>query len=184
MDNEDRDSHAIERCRRGDTEAFEELVDRYHRPVFNAVYRMVGDYEETSDLTQQIFLKAWMNLAKFDDKRRFFSWLYRIAMNETINFIKNRKRFEDLDPKLRSTRPDPEEQLEAAEIADKVTKALASLSIDNRVVVILRHFLHFSYDQAAEILAIPEKTVKSRLFTARKQLREILIEEGLARGGA
>jgi RNA polymerase sigma-70 factor, ECF subfamily len=175
-DNED--GACVERCLEGDSEAFDELVVRYQKPVFNAIYHLVHDYEDARELTQSAFLRVFMNLDKFDPQRRFFSWLYRIAVNEAINFLAARKVTEPIDPSLRSPSAGPDAQLEAKDIVGHIQGGILVLSPDYRAVVVLRHFLDLSYDEGAEILEIPVKTFKSRLYSARQLLREYLIAHG------
>ena len=97
MTTEPNDDELVQECLRGDEHAFEILLLRYQGPVFNAILRMVRHREEASDLTQTAFLKAYEQLARFDSQHKFFSWLYRIAINEAINHVKRRGRFEPLD---------------------------------------------------------------------------------------
>lgn len=172
------DLKCVRRCLEGDVEAFGELVERYQVTVFNAVYRMVRHYEDAREITQAVFLKAFRNLESFDLDRRFFSWLYRIAMNESINFNAARRPAEEIPETLPSPGRSPEDLLEASEIERHVGSALLTLTPDYRAVVVLRHFMDCSYLEAAEILQIPEKTVRSRLFSARRVLREALAEYG------
>ena len=92
--NEDRDIALLNDCKRGDRKALDSLVRRYERPVYNAAYRMLGNPDEAADVTQTVFLKAFENLDRFNPKYKFFSWIYRIAINESINQLKKRGRTE------------------------------------------------------------------------------------------
>lgn len=167
----------IAQCLRGDPSAFEPLVTRYQKVVFNVALRMVGDYEDARDVTQVTFVKAWEKLRSFDASHRFFSWLYRIMINESLDLIERRRRQVALDHELPSpARPDRD--FEAGERAERVRAALARLPRDSREVLVLRHFGELSYQEMAEALAIPEKTVKSRLFTARQRIGLLLVAEG------
>jgi RNA polymerase sigma-70 factor (ECF subfamily) len=171
------DAEWVAQCLRGDTSAFELLVAKHHKVVFNVALRMVGDYEEARDVTQATFAKAWEKLATFDPSHRFFSWLYRIMINHSLDLIERRRRQVPLDRELpSSTRPDRD--FEADERAEWVHKALARLPRASREVLVLRHFTELSYQEIAEALKVPEKTVKSRLFEARQKLGEILGAEG------
>jgi len=172
---------SLQRFHDGDPEVFEALVKKYHRPLFALIHRMVGSYEDARDLTQQVFLKAFEHRRSFEPDRKFFSWIYRMAINESINHMKSRRPAEPLSPQLGSREPGPERQTEQGEMARNVRRALSSLTPEQRVVVILRHFLQCSYRDAAEILQLPEKTVKSRLFSARQLLRETLAAKGYSR---
>jgi RNA polymerase sigma-70 factor, ECF subfamily len=176
------DGNCVRRCLQGDTEAFDELVVRYQRPVFNAIYRLVNDYEDARELSQTAFLKAFMNLRRFDHDKRFFSWLYRIAVNEALNFVAGKRKVEPIDPSMRSTEAGPVELLESKVTASHIEAAMATLSPEYRAAVVLRHFLDLSYDEAADVLEIPVKTFKSRLYSARQILRERLLAKGYDRG--
>lgn len=181
MTKEDLDLAWIARCLDGDVEAFGNLVEKYQKPVFNVILRMVGSYEDASEIAQQAFMKAFENLQSFGRDRRFFSWIYRIAINQSINHLQSRRAFEPLAPEMPASAPGPEEELEAAEANRLLHEAIAGLKPEYRAPLILRHLLHCSYHDAAEILEIPEKTLKSRLFTARHLLRDALIARGITR---
>ncbi len=174
MDTE-RDSRLVRECLQGDRKAFEEIVDKYTKPVFNVAFRVIGDADEAEDITQSVFVKAYENLSKFNIQRKFFSWLYRIAINEALNAKNARKPGESLGESVQSDEKNPYEVLHDKQRCQTIEVALRKLSDDYRVVVVLRHFQELSYSEIAEILQLPEKTVKSRLFSARQQLREILM---------
>ncbi len=180
MNEDELDRMCVERCLSGETNAFEGILDRYERPVYNAIVRMGADGEEARDVCQQVFVKAFQHLDSYDPTRKFFSWLYRVAINETINAIKAHRSWEPLTSAMRAASANPEEAMQATEQEHEVQRALLALEPKYRLAIIVRHFLQLSYDEAAEVLAVPVKTVKSRLFTARQQLREIL-EDGRAR---
>ena len=181
MKEEDLDRIAVERCLEGDSDAFGELITRYQRPVFNTVLHMVGDTEDAREVCQQAFMKAFEHLASYDRERKFFSWIYRVAVNESINWIKARRPHVELDESIEHPRANPAREFEELEEWRHLHEAILELEPNYRAVVILRHFVHFSYDEIAAILKLPEKTVKSRLFTARQQLREALEAKGHAR---
>ena len=176
-DNED--LKLVSESRQGSRDSFERLLLRYEKSIFNAAYRILRDSEDAKDVTQNVFLKAFQNLERFNGKHRFFSWIYRIALNESINLSKRRRRFNaDEDPRI-EVRNTPENLLSRKELGGVVQAALMSLGFEYRVVIVLRHFHDCSYQEMGEILEIPEKTVKSRLFTARTLLREILSGKGV-----
>lgn len=174
------DRDCVERCLRGDSEAFGPLVEKYQRPVFRAVLTMVGNYEDARELTQQVFLKAFQHLAAYDPGRKFFSWIYRIAINESINHLKARRPVEPLegDPGETGPRVEP---IEAEDRARSVRQAVQTLGEEYRAVIVLRHFLDLSYSEVAEALRLPVSTVKSRLFDARRMLRSRLAPAGEGR---
>jgi RNA polymerase sigma-70 factor (ECF subfamily) len=181
MSEEELDRISVERCLNGDLDGFTALIDRYERPVFNAIYQMVRNYEDARELCQQVFMKVYESLGSYDPERKFFSWIYRIAMNESINHMKSRQEWEPLDENLPTSRANPAEELESAERSRNVQHALLGLDAKYRAVIVLRHFLHLSYREAAEVLSLPEKTVKSRLFAGRQLLKDVLESKGQGR---
>ena len=175
-DNED--LKLVQECRQGSRESFERLLIRYEKAIFNAAYRILHDYDDAKDVTQNVFLKAFQNLEHFDAKRRFFSWIYRIALNESINLCKSRRRF-DAAEDTQVDENTPEKLMSRTELGGVVQAGLMSLGFEHRVVIVLRHFNDCNYQEMSEILEIPEKRVKSRLFTARALLRDILGKRGI-----
>ncbi len=172
------DADCVRRALEGDTDAFEELVVRYQKPVFHAICRMVRDQEDAREISQNTFMKAFINLSKFDPERRFFSWLYRIAMNDSINFLASKHTTEPLAESHRSVEAAPDRKFEDAELSRHIDEALSTLTPVYKAVFVLRHFLDCSYLEMSEILAVPEKTVKSRLFSARHLLRDEMMARG------
>jgi len=167
------DVELTSRCLAGDPEAFEPLVRRYERVVFNVALRMLGNREDARDVAQTTFVKAYENLGTYDPRYRFFSWVYRIMRNECLNLLQRRKTYQPLDPELASS-VNPDEDLDARELNESVQAALMKLPADYREVVVLRHFVDLSYREIGAQLRLPEKTVKSRLYTARQRLGELL----------
>ncbi len=174
MSEDEKDRMCVERCLSGDADAFAGILERYERPIYNAVVRMGADREDARDICQQVFIKVYQHLDTYDPARKFFSWLYRIAINEAINQLKSRRVWEPLSHHLVYRRPDPEETLEAAEQEREIQSGLLALEMKYRLAIIVSYFLQLSYEEAAHVLSVPEKTVKSRLFTARQLLREVL----------
>jgi RNA polymerase sigma-70 factor (ECF subfamily) len=168
------DTKLIERCMNGDRGAFEALLVEYEKPVFNAAFRMLNNRDDARDVTQTVFLKVFENFAQFDPSRRFFSWIYRITLNESINWLGKENRLEPLLYETADEGKGPDEEVESARVSAGVQAALMTINTDYRTVVILKHFLGCSYVEISEVLEIPEKTVKSRLYTARQQLKDAL----------
>jgi len=164
----------------GDTRAFTTLVERYYKVLFNIALRMVNDYEDARDITQATFLKAYSKLDTYDPKHKFFSWIYRITVNESLNLLGRRKPHELLDHDLASTQRNPEEEYEKQRVGAAIQTALMRLTPQQRQVVILRHFQALSYREMSSVLGIPEKTVKSRLYSARRELCAILLHRSAA----
>ncbi len=172
-----RDGQLVLRGLRGDREALGELVELYHGVVFRMAYRMLGNSEDAADVTQATFLCAFESLRSYRTEHRFFSWLYRIGVNQARDCRDRGRRTETLgefDDALVSLTGDPESEMKHRELRDQVQDALMRLSEEQRAVVVLRHFSECSYEEISEILSLPEKTVKSRLFEARKLLRDKL----------
>jgi RNA polymerase sigma-70 factor (ECF subfamily) len=174
---DDDDRVLVERCRRGDREAFTALVVRYQRPIYNAAFWVLHKAEDASDISQIVFLKVAERLDDYDPKYRFFSWIYRIAVNESLNLLRRKGHEEELDEEMDvpgADSADPLWQLSAAERSKRVLSTLKSMATNDRVVLSLRHFSECSYQEMAQILELDEKTVKSRLFEARQRLRGLL----------
>ncbi len=172
------DTKLIERCIKGDRQAFEALLIQYEKPVFNAAYRMLNNREDASDVTQTVFLKVYENFDSFDPSRRFFSWVYRITLNESINWLGKQKRLEPLQFETADNSLSPEQEVDSAQVAAEVQAALMTIKTEYRAVIILKHFLGCNYVEISEVLEIPEKKVKSRLYTARQLLKDALIRTG------
>lgn len=161
-----------------DRSAFEAIVEEYTKPVFNIAYRMVNDYEDAMDITQKTFMKAYENRESYDPRYKMFSWLYRIAVNESLNHIQKRKRESNLTYEPADRRLNPEQIMIQNETAGSVQGAIMDLGLDHRMVIVLKHFQHLSYREIGNILDIPENKVKSRLFSARRLLMEKLTAKG------
>ena len=160
---------------------FENLVVQHEKPIFNIVYRIVGEREAAMDVTQSTFLKAYKNFDSYRPSFKFFSWVCKIAINESINYLSSRRRTVSLADDYPQTHSSPEDDFRASETDSHLQRALLKLTFDYRVALILRHFLDLSYSEMSRVLNVPEKTVKSRLFTGRQLLREILVGQGYAR---
>ena len=174
---DDADRALVERFRHGDREAFAELVIRYQRPLYNAALWVLRRAEDAQDVTQEVFLKVAERLDDYDPRYRFFSWIYRIAVNESLNLLRHNGHEEVLDDDM--DLPDggagnPERALGDAELAERIRRALVRMPTNDRMVLTLRHFSELSYEEIADVLEIDEKTVKSRLFEARQRLRQML----------
>jgi RNA polymerase sigma-70 factor (ECF subfamily) len=164
----------------GDQLAFDTLVERYQGKIYNLTLGVTGNSEDAMDATQGAFLKVYENLPRFDPRHRFFSWLYRIGLNEALNIVSRRRRFSPLNPETACESADPEETSSGWEIGREIRETLLELKPELRVLIILRHFHGLSYSQMSEVAEIPEKKVKSRLFTARRELRQRLSARGVA----
>jgi RNA polymerase sigma-70 factor (ECF subfamily) len=168
------DAGLVRQSLAGETEAFGLLVQRYQHVMYTVALRMVGNPEDARDITQDAFLKAYRQLATFDPNYRFFSWLYRIVINECLNMIRARHPQEPLDLTVTAA-GNPFESVLARQRFDQIEAAMLQLPPDYRSVVVLRHFAEQSYAEISAVLEIPEKTVKSRLYSARQLLGEMLL---------
>lgn len=174
------DEQLVAATLRGDSTAFEGLVERYQKPLYNAAFRITGNREDALEATQSGFLKSYDKLSQFDPRHRFFSWIFRIVVNESLDIVKQRGRWSEDEPADQpSARRSPEKDVSLLEASDRVHAALQLLSPPYRTVVVLRHFHELSYREISEMTDVPEKTVKSRLFSARRELKTILIDSGL-----
>jgi RNA polymerase sigma-70 factor (ECF subfamily) len=174
---DDSDAPLVARCLTGDRQALATLVERYQRPIYNLAYRLLGDRDAAEDVAQAAFLKAMENLERFDPRFKFFSWLYRIAMNEALDQLARRNRLSVLEDEHEAD-TDPVRDAEVDQHGAAVQGALATLSADHRAVIVLRHFSELSYEDISTVLEVPEKTVRSRLFEARERLRQTLERRG------
>ena len=179
MDNGD-DQSLIEAVKKGDQQAFATLVHQYQQPIYNVVYRMLSDREEARDVTQTVFLKTFENMDSYNPARKFFSWICRIAINETINVQSRKKPDTRFDEELVAAADNgagnngPREALEQDELRAGLEAALMHLNSDHRSAVVLKHVVGMSYTDISATLEVSEKTVKARLYNARQKLRERL----------
>jgi RNA polymerase sigma-70 factor (ECF subfamily) len=174
---DDTDHGLLERYRKGDASAFRELVVRYQRPVYNAAFWVLRNADDARDVAQTVFLRVAERSEDYDPSHKFFSWIYRIAVNESLNLLRRNKREEALDDDVDlpgSERSNPESQFGEAEVSRRIQNALMSLPTNDRIVLSLRHFSECSYQEIGQILDLDEKTVKSRLYEARHRLRDVL----------
>jgi RNA polymerase sigma-70 factor (ECF subfamily) len=168
---EDRD--LIAKAKRGDVEAYNLLVSRWERRVFNYLLRLVRNREDAMDVSQDVFLKAYQNLPKLDDVAKFAGWLFRIAHNEAYSLLRKRKPEGELPPETGGVTTG----LLPLELSLAVETALNRLTDDQREAVLLKVYQGFKFEEMAEILECPVSTVKSRLYTALDLLKVSLAPE-------
>jgi RNA polymerase sigma-70 factor (ECF subfamily) len=174
---EDKDLEAVRACLRGKVDAFEAIIVRYQKPVLSLAYRIVRNSEDARDISQSVFVKAFASLSSFDPRYKLFSWLYRIAVNESLNFVDRRNRRADPDPSWPAAVPSPDDELAAGELGERIEKALRGLNASQRALLALGAD-GFSYKDIGLTLGLSEKKVKSKLFSARHKLREVLRQDG------
>jgi RNA polymerase sigma-70 factor (ECF subfamily) len=178
--NENVDAARVRDCLAGDPQAFAALVGQYEKPVYNVALRMLRNPEDARDIAQSVFMKAYQNLANYDPQYKFYSWIYRMAINESLNILRVRDRNAGpVDERLPADDAGPSELLADDQQRDVVLEAVERLKPEHRAVIVLRYFVDRNYEDIGEILGIDAKTVKSRLYTARQLLKEQLGTRGL-----
>ena len=171
------DAECVRRVQHGDTGCFEILVRRHQKATFNLVYRLLGDYDEAAEVTQEVLLSAYKSINQFRGHANFSTWLYRIAFNHASTRRKSLKvaqqRYVSLeDVEIIGESPsDPAKNAEQKEIQERVQQALNTLDKEEAMVILLRDLQDVPYDEVATILGIPIGTVKSRLHRARQALK-------------
>jgi RNA polymerase sigma-70 factor (ECF subfamily) len=166
------DSDLIARTKRGKVEAFNVLVSRWEKRIFNYLLRLVSNREDAMDLSQEVFLKAYQNLGRLEDPTRFGPWLFRIAHNEAFSQLRKKRPEVGLEGRRLDRRTPP--RLEPIELSLAVESALARLSADQREAVLLKIYQGFKFEEMAVVLSCPVSTVKSRLYSALDLLKETL----------
>ena len=171
------DAACVRRIQRGDTDAFETLVRRHEKAIFNLVYRMLGDYDDAAETAQEVFLSAYRAIGQFRGESNFSTWLYRIALNHATTRRKStslrQKRLVPIDGSdmVDDAQLGPAETLEKKELRERVQRALNELEPEDATVILLRDLQDIPYEDVAQMLKIPVGTVKSRLHRARQALK-------------
>lgn len=179
------------RAKAGDSEAFGRLLEENQDRVYSLALRMVNNPEDAADLTQEAFLSAWRGLESFHGEAAFSTWLYRLTSNLCIDFLRREKRkraagpvfyLDDTEEEVPLELPDygaePHRKLEQTEVRQQIAQGMAALSPEHRQILSLREISGLSYQEIADILAVEEGTVKSRIARARTALRKKLLESG------
>jgi RNA polymerase sigma-70 factor, ECF subfamily len=179
----------VKRCQAGDTEAFDELVTRYRTRIFGMIYNMVHNEQDAWDLAQDSFVKAWKSIKRFRGRSSFYTWIYRIVMNVTIDWLRKKQvkgvgaEFDDaiqakqIDPASKTApKADalPYEIMQRSETRTRIDNAIAQLSPEHRAVILMKEIEEMQYHEIAETLGCSIGTVMSRLFYARKKLQNLL----------
>ncbi len=165
------DNRLIAETLNGKTESFGMLVKKYQNKMYNLAWQITHDSDISKDITQDTFIKAYRNLRKFDNNKKFFSWIYRITLNESLNNKKHSTVTEKLNEETGMGIYSPFEDVEKRETAGKIKEAINKLDDKYKSLILLKHYQELSYDEIAEILNIPPAKVKSRLYIARDILR-------------
>ena len=183
----DPDAELVARAKKGDTSAFDELIEKHSPKLYGLVYHMTSNHEDTDDILQDVFAKAYRSIGRFKGKSAFYTWLYSIATNMTLNFLKKRNRrrglsLDDMDSSIQhdkefielTSKSDPVHETYLGELQLKLNEALQSLSDNHRAVVTMYDIQGIPHTEIAKILGISEGTVRSRLFYAHRQLQSQL----------
>lgn len=181
------DAVLVARAKRGDLDAYDELVRRYQERIYSAMYHMTSNHEDASDLTQESFIKAYRALKSFKGDSSFFTWLYRIAVNKAINFLKQRKQVREMslddidlnaehDPDILAliSEKTPRRQAALSELQVRLNEAMQKLSEPHRLVVTLHDIQGLPHEEIGRIMNCNVATVRTRLFYARQQLQAYL----------
>lgn len=184
------DHELVTRAQAGSEAAYRELLGRYQRPVFSLIYRMVRDREQAEDLAQETFVKVFNNIARYDPRYKFSSWIFKIASNLTIDFLRKKEPVtvslqgsrhastaeeeEATSIAVESRDATPEEFVEAKELGAEIERAIGELRPEYRTAILLRHVEGRAYEEIAEIMDVPLGTVKTYIHRARGELRETL----------
>jgi len=185
----DEDKDLVARARNGDTAAFDELVVKYTPRLYGLVYHMTSNHEDTHDVLQEVFAKAYRSLKRFQEKSTFYTWIYSISVNMTLNFLKKRGRrramsLDDVDMAIErdpdfieaTSKSDPVREVNITELQERLNAALQELSDDHRAVVTMFDIQGMPHAEISKILGVSEGTVRSRLFYAHRQLQNYLEE--------
>ena len=179
----------VQKCQAGDPEAFDELVARYRNRIFGMIYNMVHNEQDAWDLTQDSFLKAWKSIGNFRGQSSFYTWIYRIVTNVTIDWLRKKHvkgsgaefddaiQLKEIDPASRTVPRAgalPHQRMERNEIRGRIDEAIAQLSPEHRAVILMKEIEDMQYHEIAEALGCSIGTVMSRLFYARKKLQNLL----------
>ena len=179
----------VKQCQAGNTEAFDQLVTRYRTRVFAMIYNMVHNEQDAWDLAQDSFVKAWKSIGRFRGRSSFYTWIYRIVMNVTIDWLRKKQvkgagaefndaiQLREIEPASRTVPkadPLPHERMEQSEIRARIDNAIAQISPEHRAVILMKEIEEMQYHEIAEALGCSIGTVMSRLFYARKKLQNLL----------
>ncbi len=177
----------IKRAQNGDSKAFEMLIEAHFKKIYNIAYRIAGNPDDASDMTQEVMIKLFRNINSFGGNSKFSTWVYRVATNTCLDELKKLRRHSaysinseintgegEFLYEVEDTSPTPDLEVERGELSDMVEKAITALNPEHRAIITLRDIQEFSYEEIANILNISEGTVKSRISRARMQLKKIL----------
>jgi RNA polymerase sigma-70 factor (ECF subfamily) len=175
------DDELIKKYTTGDVKAFEELVERYKKPIVNFIYRMIGDFQEAEDIAQEVFIKLYWSAHTYEGRSSFVTWLFKIASNLCCDNLRAKSHWECIS--LESVKgqlledsifPSPQTSAENSELARYIEVAIGKLSVQQRQAIVLREYYNLSYTEIAEIEECSVTTIKSRIYKAKQQLKRRL----------
>lgn len=189
------DEALVEKIKQGNIELFEEIVARYQRKLVNYIYRMISDYDSAMELCQEVFIKVFSSLDKYNPEYKFTTWIHRISSNATIDWMRKKKLDtysiegnDDDSPGLRAQLEanvlSPLQDLEMSQLQGRIEQAIGELPFIYRQLIILRHLNELSYDEIASAVDLPLGTVKNRIFRGREILKSKLAEDMSRQGGS
>jgi len=181
------EKYLLSRAKKGDIEAFEQLIEEYQKKIFNIALKLIGNYDDASELTQEVLIRIYRSIGKFKEQSSFATWIYSITKNVCYDELRKRKNKnivsldqdilcgeDEVQRQLPDTGPSPGETVERNETVKIVNEAIQALSTEHKMVIVMRDIEGLSYEDIAKVLDCPEGTVKSRINRARKALKEIL----------
>ena len=172
----------IEAAQQGDHAAFARVVEAYKQPIYNIAYRILGNAPEAKDAAQEVFLRAYLNLARYDRERKFSTWLLSIASNYCIDMLRRRRAtlvtLDDVEFGLESREPGPEQSAVQGEQREAIARAIDALPPAYRLPTILRYYYDLPYEEIEQVTGLTEATVKTRLHRARRMLKDLLEKQG------
>ena len=171
---EKEDKEIVARVVQGGVEDFRLIVDRYQQVIYNLTYKLTGNHEDAKETTQRTFVKVYSNLKLYDPGYKFFSWLYRIGINETLSYLKSKKEHLPVEEGHFTAHENPGILDDTGERVKTIRKAIKRLKYDYRVLVVLKYYENLSYEEISSVTSVPVKKVRSRLFTARQILKDDL----------
>ena len=183
------DEEIIEKIKDGSVELFEVIVGRYQRKLINYIYRMISDFDSAMELCQEVFIKVFNSLDKYNPSFKFTTWIHRIASNATIDWMRKKKidaysldgNDDDDSPSLKQQIPskdlNPQQNLEMSQLKGRIDGAIEELPFIYRQLIILRHINELSYEEIANTVELPLGTVKNRIFRGREMLKARLTAE-------
>ncbi len=183
------DEELVEKIKKGDIDAYEEIIKKYENKVCGIIYHMIKNQNDVEDLAQEVFIKVYKNLSKFKGDSSLYTWIYKITVNLCLDEVKKRKNIIYLDEKLEVEDGELERELpssdktqvelyEEKELKEKLHKCIGKLPEKQRVMIVLRDIKGFSYEEISEITSVKLGTVKSQINRARLKLKELLDKEG------